>query len=129
MPLQRDEMNQYIDPVSMRVLKMIETQHIKILEREKDNECRIYLYDVGNFWIAFEQSAWQLCRLFPQSCASVIHSKICPFPIVISSVSDACIQSYSRKHIVRTFRDHTILLTSAIPSDQYSQWHRDVVNG
>ncbi len=128
MPLQRDELNQNIDPISMRVLKMIETQHIKILEREKDNECHAYLYDFGNFWIAFEQSAWQLCRLFPQSCASVIHSKICPFPIVMSSVSDTCIQSYFRKHIVRTFRDHTILLTSAIPSDQYSRWHRDVVN-
>lgn len=129
MPLQRREMNQNIDPISMRVLKMIETQHIKILEREKNNECLIYLYDVGKFWIAFEQSAWQLCQLFPQSGVSVIYSKICPFPIVISSVSNEYIQSYFRKHIVRTFKDHTILLTSAIPLDKYCQWHRDVVNG
>ncbi len=129
MPLQRHEMNRNTEPLWMRLQNMIETQHVKILNREKDNECHAYLYDVGEYWIAFEQSAWQLRRLFPRSDVSVLYSKAYPFSIVMVCVLNKYIQPYFRKHIVRTFRDHTILLTSAIPSDQYSQWHRDVVNG
>ncbi len=121
MPLQRHEW--------MRLQNMVETQLAKILSREKDNECHAYLYEVGEYWIAFEQSAWQLHQLFPQSDVSILYSKAYPFPLVMVCVSNEYVQSYFRRHIVRTFKDHTIMLTSALPSDQYCQWRCDVVNG
>lgn len=113
----------------MQLQNLIETQHVKILNREKDNERYAYLYDASENYIAFEQSAWQLCRLFPQADVAILYLKMYSFPIVMASVSYQDIQPYFRRYIVRTFKDHTILLTSSIPSDQYCQWHRDVVNG
>ncbi len=129
MPLQRHRVNRNIEPLWMRLQNLMETQHVKILNREKNNECHAYLYDAGEYYIAFEHSAWQLCRLFPQSEISILYLKAYPFPIVMASVSYQYVQPYFRQHIVRTFKDYTILLTSTIPSDQYCQWHRDVVNG
>ncbi len=113
----------------MRLQNLIETQHVKILNREKDNECHAYLYDAGEYYIAFEYSAWQLCQLSPRADVAILYLKTHLFPVVMASVSYQYVQSYFRRHIVRTFKDHTILLTSSIPSDQYCQWHRDVVNG
>ncbi len=129
MSLHRYKVSRKIETRWMQLQNLMEAQHVKILNREKDNACRAYLYNAGEYWIAFERSAWQLCQLFPQSNVSILHLKTYPFPIVMASVLYQHALPYFRQHIVQTFRDHTILLTSALPSTKYCKWHRDTVNG
>lgn len=112
----------------MRLRNLLETQHVEILNREKDNERRAYLYNVGEYWMAFEHSAWQLCQLFPQSTVAIFYLKTYPFPIVMASVLCRYAQPYFQQHIVRTFEDYTILFTSAFSLPRYRKWHRDTVN-
>ena len=48
----------------------------------------IFLYDTGDHWVAFEQSAYQLSKLHPHSLVTPIALAIHPSPIVMASLSD-----------------------------------------
>lgn len=42
-----------------------------IMERERTNRSSVHLYGAGDYWVAFEQSAYQLCQLMP-SCETTL---------------------------------------------------------
>ena len=109
---------------------LLATRQNDIFNREKDNGRHIYLYDNGTHWIAFEKSAWQLCKLFHKHDISILRIKTYPFPIVMASVPANDIQAYFHRHIVRALdKDHKILRASLLPAEEYNQWHRNIVNG
>lgn len=95
-----------------------------ILCRERNNDNRIYLYDIRGYWVAFEQSACLLQQLFPQSRISLLRSRSYPLPVVMASVADDAMQGYFRQHIVKPFRmKHKILLGLTLSQEYYKQWH------
>ena len=59
----------------------------EILDREKDNTASVHLTG-RSYWVAFERSACQMCRLFPQSETAVFRFREFPFPVVMASVED-----------------------------------------
>lgn len=128
--LQHNENQNNINKPWGRLSKLLATQQKDILERECKNERYIYMYDVLEYWVAFERSAYQLHQIFPGSSISIFHFKTYPFPVVMASVADKDIQAYFRYHITRTFdADHKILLGKTIQPKQYEQWHREEIDG
>ena len=73
-----------------------------IMERERTNRSSVHLYGAGDYWVAFEQSAYQLCQLMPSCETTLFRFAVYPFPVVMVSVTDAQLQSFVRLHILRT---------------------------
>ena len=114
-----------------RLMSLLEHHHKDILKRESaGTDGFIYLYDAGEYWVAFEQSACRLRQLFPDCDIIVLHLPVWPFPVVMASVPDSLFRKYSRTHIVRAFGpDHKILSGSPVSPEQYSRWHKAALDG
>ena len=53
-----------VEPAWMSLKRLVETRMIEILRKEQDNKRYIRLYGTEDYWHAFEESAFQLERLF-----------------------------------------------------------------
>ena len=90
------------EPVGLRLMSFLAAHGREILDREKDNTASVHLYGAGAYWVAFERSACQMCRLFPQSETAVFRFREFPFPVVMASVEDDRLREYVRRHILRS---------------------------
>ena len=62
-----------------------------IMERERTNRSSVHLYGAGDYWVAFEQSAYQLCQLMP-SCETTLFR----FAVAHPAYRPACLQGVLR---------------------------------
>ena len=88
-------------PSGIRLVALLNEHLNEIMERERMNHTSIHLYCTGPYWVAFERSAYQLHRAFPDSETTPLRLFAYPFPIVMVSVTDRSLRSYARKHILR----------------------------
>ena len=111
---------------SVHPLAALLTGHFDtIMERERTNRSSVHLYGVGDYWVAFEQSAYPLCHLMPSCETALFHFASYPFPVVMVSVTDACLQSFVRQHILRTDRPaYKVFSVRPYPEARYRSWHR-----
>ena len=117
-------------PSGIRLQQLIQNQYKEILAREKNNDKFIHLYDIGAYWVAFERSAYQLCLTFPDSEITPLRLFAYPFPIVMVSVTDRSLRSYTRKHILRRDgSDYKLLTVPGFPLADYREWHAGEVEG
>lgn len=108
---------------------MLNARRREILDREMRDECLIHLYAAGDYWVAFEQSACRLNRLFPDSEISALRLDGYPFPVVMVAVGTRLIDDYSRRNPVReTDPNHRILSGRRLSSAVYSRWHFRVLS-
>lgn len=114
-----------LDDVSMLLQKSSKT----IMKREYDNENRIHLYGVGQYWAAFDKSAYLLEKMTnEESDTAVLHIKDYPFPILMYCLHYEKVKDLCRKHIMaKQNPDYLQLLTHPIDSKSYSQWYRELV--
>lgn len=68
--------------------KLMENHLTDILFNESTNGDYIHLYRAGDCWVAFERSAFNLCRIYSKSVVNAMKVFIAPFPIVLASVED-----------------------------------------
>ena len=102
----------------------------EIMDRERANRNSIHLYCTGPYWVAFERSAYQLHRAFPDSETTPLRLFAYPFPIVMVSVTDRSLRSYTRKHILRRDgSDYKLLTVPGLPMADYHVWHAGEVEG
>ena len=117
-------------PSGIRLQQLIQNRYKEILAREKNNDKFIHLYDIGAYWVAFERSAYQLCLTFPDSEITPLRLFAYPFPIVMVSVTDRSLRSYTRKHILRRDgSDYKLLTVPGFPLADYREWHAGEVEG
>ena len=117
-------------PSGIRLQQLIQNQYKEILAREKNNDKFIHLYDIGAYWVAFERSAYQLHRAFPDSETTPLRLFAYPFPIVMVSVTDRSLRLYARKHILRRDEtDYKLLTVPGLPMADYHVWHAGEVEG
>lgn len=110
------------------VIQLIETQWPKIFRREIKNTTHISLYEAGEYWMAFEYSAYLLCGLFPQLRVTVIEMHNNPFPIVMAGISDEELRRYTSRHILkRDYLDYKEIVPTKTPATEYHQWHQQAV--
>ena len=110
------------------LMDFLSTHQAEILNQEKDNLQFAHLYGFENYWVAFEHSAYQLCRLFPRSETSIIRFITYPFPVVMASITDTELCAYSRRHILKAAEpDRRVLTAEKLSFEHYREWHRTEV--
>lgn len=115
-------------PSGIRLQQLIQNQHAEILNREKNNDRFMHLYNIGTYWVAFERSACKLCSLFPKSELSLFCVPGCPEYVVMASVSGDEAEGYFRKHIaLRDEADYKVMNVSPLSAREYARWHMSVV--
>ena len=117
-------------PSGIRLVALLNEHLNEIMERERMNHTSIHLYCTGPYWVAFERSAYQLHRAFPDSETTPLRLFAYPFPIVMVSVTDRSLRSYARKHILRWDEtDYVVLTAPESSSTDYRRWHAGEVEG
>ena len=117
-------------PSGIRLMSLLREHLDEIMGRERTNLTSIHLYCTGLYWVAFERSAYQLYRAFPDSEIMPMRLYAYPFPIVMESVTDRLLRSYARKHILkRDESDYKLLTGPELPMADYRTWHAGEVEG
>ena len=117
-------------PSGIRLMLLLKERLVEIMDRERANQNSIHLYCTGPYWVAFECSAYQLYRAFPDSETMPLRLFAYPFPIVMVSVTDRSLRSYARKHILRRDEsDYKLLTVPGLPLPAYREWHSGEVEG
>ena len=117
-------------PSGVRLVRLLNDHLSEIMRRERANRTSIHLYCTGPYWVAFECSAYQLRRVFPDSETTPMRLLGYPFPIVMVSVTDRSLRSYGRKHILRRDdMDYKLLTVPEFSLADYQDWHKREVEG
>jgi len=97
----------------------------EIIRREHRNVKSIHLYGTGEYWSAFEQSAYLLYKIFSTNDISVITSRVYPFPIIMATISDEALCAYAKSHIFTCDKiDYKELLATEITVKDYHKWRK-----
>ena len=117
-------------PSGIRLMLLLKERLVEIMDRERANQHSIQLHCTGPYWVAFECSAYQLYRAFPDSETTPLRLFAYPFPIVMVSVTDRSLRSYARKHILRRDEsDYKLLTVPGFSLADYREWHAGEVEG
>ena len=117
-------------PSGVRLVALLNDHLGEIMGRERANHTSMHLYCTGPYWVAFERSAYQLRRAFPDSETTPMRLLGYPFPVVMVSVTDRSLRSYARKHILRRDEsDYKLLTVPGFSLADYREWHAGEVEG
>ena len=95
-----------------------------ILKRERHNEDTVHLYSMGEYWTAFERSAYLLDQLSSAE-PLVIYLEEYPFPIVMCAAHDREVSALCRKGKSLTMNmNYRQLLSRPIDSKGYAAWYK-----
>lgn len=102
-----------------QLLVLLSERRDEIINRENGNNDRIFVYDTGRRWTAFEKSAYQLARLYSGCEVMPLILNGYPFPIVIASVPHHAISD------IRSGNDGVCSIPAqrAISLRTYQTWH------
>lgn len=112
----------------MPLMELIETCLFDIIHTEDTTGRFIRLYGAGDYWHAFEESAYQLSQLFVTHDVTVFRHKVYPFPVLMVSISDDELQAYGKNHIFRKkVSGYRELVGIGISMKRYKEWHKKEV--
>lgn len=105
--------------------KLMENRLSDILFNESANRDCIHLYHVGDCWVAFERSAFNLCRIYSKAVVNAMKVFIAPFPIVLASVEDREISLFvdDMECMKRTLVERIYKTKNPSDSKLFHQWH------
>lgn len=69
-----------------RLMLLLKTRLPEILSKESANQSSIYLYNIGDYWVAFEKSAHLLSQRYPQCSLCPLGFKGNTSHVVMASV-------------------------------------------
>ena len=112
----------------IRLFRLLEEHGREILAREADNRTSVHLYCTGTYWVAFEKSAYQLKRFFPQGETSIFQFAFSPVPVVMTSVKAQELQALlHRQGTQNEETDYQMLDAQPFPAAYYWRWHANEV--
>lgn len=112
----------------IRLMTLVQNHHAEILGREKGNNKFIHLYNTGGYWVAFERSACQLNRLFPECGIFLFKVDGRPEYVVMASVPCEKADAYFRMHNLHCNEpDYKAVTVLPISIGFYDKWHVDVM--
>lgn len=105
--------------------KLMENHLSDILFNESANRDCIHLYRVGDCWVAFERSAFNLCRIYSKAVVNALKVFIAPFPIVLASVDDIEMPSAvgDMECTKRTLAERIYKVREPSDSKLFQKWH------
>ncbi len=112
-------------PCRMPLMELLETHLLDIIHMEDTAGRFIRLYGVGDYWHAFEESAYQLSMLFGTHDITILSHKAYPSPVLMVSISDDELRACSKDHIFRKkVSGYRELVGTGISMKQYKEWHK-----
>ena len=113
-----------------RVNTLLEGRLHQILRQEQHNADRVNLYDVGEYWVAFERSAYQLEQMSRKADDTVmLHLATSPFPIAMHCMHHTRVNAMCRNHVMaRKSMEYLQLLTRPIDDKSYARWYQDHID-
>lgn len=103
------------------LMSLLENGLQGIMRREAGNETSAILYRTGDYWAAFERSAYQLKRLYPCCTTYPMLVATIPYPIVIATLPLAELDAAADMH---PEEEHTVIPAPKISIGKYAAWHR-----
>ena len=120
--------NSGAEPCWIPLMELVETRLFDIIRTEDTTGRCIRLYGAGDYWHAFEESAYQSSLPFGTDDITVLRHKAYPFPVVMASISDDGLQAYGKNHMFRRkapgYRE---LVGMGNSMKQYKEWHKKEV--
>ena len=112
-----------------RITTLLSTNLKSILKKEVHNDNRVNLYGAGEYWVAFEKSAYMLDKMTDKSDKPmVLHLQTHPFPIVMRSIHSLTVNDMCRHHIVAKKQlEYLQLMTQPTDDASYNEWYREFV--
>lgn len=112
-----------------RINTLLTTDLKKILGLELYNENRVNLYDIGEYWVAFEKSAYLLRQMIHEDDAPVVlHIKEHPFPVIMYNIHYHRVNDMRRKHIMaKKSLEFLQFVTHPIDDNSYTKWYKEQV--
>lgn len=107
-------------------MALLHARLTSIMRREQQNEDCIYLYDTGDFLIAFERSAYLLERRYPQCEITPMEYGDLARPFIVASLP-ASAWSPSDKQECAKQGEPAVLKVPRLSLDEYRRWHEEVV--
>lgn len=100
-----------------------------ILKKELRNENRVNLYGVGEYWVAFEKSAYLFKQMTHEKDEPIVlHIKGHPFPVIMHNIHYLQVDDMCRKHIMaKKGLEFLSFVTKPIDDNSYSKWYRKYV--
>ena len=87
-----NDLRQENEPCGIRLMRLMDARLFDIIRQEHKNRNCIHLYGTGEYWAAFEQSAYLLCRIFPENETAVVTHTAYPFPVVMANIPDRALK-------------------------------------
>ncbi|MBR3896424.1 MAG: hypothetical protein IKJ42_05320 [Bacteroidaceae bacterium] len=113
----------------VRLKVLLTTELKKILSQEAHNDNHIHLYEAGEYWVAFEKSAYQLGQLTDDAERTmVLRVKNHPFPIIMRSIHYKRLDDVCHKHIiVKKSLDYLQLVAHPVDRKSYGKWYSELL--
>lgn len=125
-----NDYHQTNEPSGIRLMRLMNTHMPEIIRKEQSNVNSIKLYGTGDYWSAFEQSAYLLCKVFTTNNITVITSKVYPFPVMMATISDKALRAYAKSHIYTCDKiDYKEILATDISVKDYQKWRKKEIDG
>jgi hypothetical protein len=98
-----------------------------VVKREQENENKIHLYKVGQYWAAFDQSAYLLEQLMGEEDEpAVLQLKEYPFPLVMHNIHSVQVEELcDSHHTTKRGVDYLQLMTAPINDKAYHRWYKN----
>lgn len=123
----KDTMTQKI-PTGLLLKNLMENLNTKILDREIHNHAFIHFYNIGDYWVAFEQSACRMDGIFSQCQLSLFMIPGRSAYVVMGAITNDEAVAYFRRHIAYCDEPYYKVLTARpFPAGYYRMWHVEVV--
>lgn len=108
-------------------LQMLINKELKnILKIELSNENRVNMYGVGEYWVAFQRSAYLLEQLtHKKEDHVVLYVDDYPFPVIMQNIHYHRVDDICRKHIAtKKGMEYLQFTTKPIDESSYTKWFR-----
>lgn len=119
-----------MNPSVIELFNLMKGHMSDILFRESGNRSCIYLYRTDDYWVAFERSAFNLCRSFAGTIVTPMKVANVPFPIVMASVVSKDVLSATRNlNCLRRTEKLRVYDAKAFSGSNvsFSRWHNQKV--
>ena len=115
--------NNMLDKLNIFLTKDLKS----VLKKELHNENRVNLYGIGEYWVAFEKSAYLLKQMIQQEDAPVVlHLKEHPFPVIMYNIHYHRVDDMRRKHVMaKKSLEFLQFVTHPIDDNSYAKWYRE----
>lgn len=114
----------------MQAIDEFVLKYIKpVLIQELDNKDNIHLYSIGEYWRAFDKSAYALSLILPDSESTLLTISDYPFLVLmVSAHYEVVNRLLFTKVVAKRNPDYIHLITKPIDREAYRRWRDEILD-